>query len=59
MPLVPILRCLTSPNATLYQKQAHGFTGLFLSYAGVPLLGIGVLAVFGRGLLSTPARHVL
>ena len=36
MPLVPILRCLTSPNATQYQKQAHGFNGLILSYRWGP-----------------------
>ena len=41
-----------------YVLQARGFTGRFLSYAVVPLLGIGLLAVFGRRLFSTPARHV-
>ena len=35
--------------------EAHGFTALFLSYAIVPLLGVLVLAVFGRALLPHTA----
>jgi MFS transporter, PPP family, 3-phenylpropionic acid transporter len=31
--------------------EAHGFVTLFLSYAAVPLLGVLVLAIFGRSLL--------
>lgn len=40
-----------------YILEAHGFVVLFLSYAAVPILGIGVLAAFGKRLLpsSTPA----
>ncbi len=32
--------------------EARGFAVLFLSYAAVPLLGIAVLAFFGRGLFA-------
>jgi PPP family 3-phenylpropionic acid transporter len=36
--------------------QAHGFPTLFLSYAAVPLVGVLVLAVFGRPLLPHVAQ---
>jgi PPP family 3-phenylpropionic acid transporter len=35
-----------------YIVEARGFTVLFVTYAVFPLLGILILAVFGRGLLS-------
>lgn len=38
-----------------YLLEARGFGTLFLSYATVPLLGILVLALFGRGLLPSAA----
>jgi MFS transporter, PPP family, 3-phenylpropionic acid transporter len=34
-----------------YILEAHGFVVLFLSYAAIPIVGIGVLAVFGGRLL--------
>jgi PPP family 3-phenylpropionic acid transporter len=34
-----------------YILEAHGFVVLFLAYAAVPIIGIGVLAAFGRWLL--------
>ena len=34
--------------------EAHGFTTLFVTYAAVPLVGIMILAVFGRRLISNP-----
>jgi PPP family 3-phenylpropionic acid transporter len=36
--------------------EAHGFVFLFLSYAAVPLLGIVVLVVSGKGLFAPRAR---
>jgi PPP family 3-phenylpropionic acid transporter len=41
-----------------YVLQAGGFSTLFISYAIVPLLGIGILALFGRELFPTRARFV-
>jgi PPP family 3-phenylpropionic acid transporter len=38
-----------------YILEAHGFVTLFLSYAVVPILGIGVLAAFGKRLLPSSA----
>jgi PPP family 3-phenylpropionic acid transporter len=34
-----------------YILEAHGFVVLFLSYAAVPIVGIAVLAAFGKRLL--------
>ena len=34
-----------------YILEAHGYATLFLTYAAVPLVGIAILAVFGRQLL--------
>jgi hypothetical protein len=31
--------------------EAHGFTTLFVTYAAIPLVGIMILAVFGRRLV--------
>jgi PPP family 3-phenylpropionic acid transporter len=36
-----------------YILEAHGFVVLFLSYAAVPIIGIGVLAAFGKRLLPS------
>jgi PPP family 3-phenylpropionic acid transporter len=38
--------------------EAHGFVVLFVAYAAVPIVGIGILAAFGRRLLpsSTPVE---
>lgn len=38
-----------------YILEAHGFVVLFLSYAAVPIVGIIVLALFGRRLLPASA----
>jgi len=37
-----------------YILEAHGFVVLFLSYAAIPIIGIGVLAAFGSRLLPGP-----
>jgi len=38
-----------------YILEAHGFVVLFLAYAAVPIVGIGILAAFGRRLLPASA----
>jgi hypothetical protein len=39
-----------------YILDAHGFAFLFLLYGTIPLIGVIILAVFGRKLLA-PTRN--
>jgi len=38
-----------------YLLEAHGFPTLFMTYAAVPVLGIAILAIFGRSLVPRKA----